>query len=166
MATTKFKGNDVHTSGSLPAVGQKAPDFKVVGSDLSELNLASFAGKTLILNIFPSIDTAVCASSVRKFNESASSVPNATVLCVSMDLPFAHNRFCGAEGLKNVKTSSDFRYQDFGKAYGVRMVDGPLGGLLARSVVVVGPDGTVKHSELVPDIGQEPNYDAALAAAR
>ena len=166
MATIKFKGNDVHTSGSLPAVGQKAPDFKVVGSDLSELNLASFAGKTLILNIFPSIDTAVCASSVRRFNESASSVPNATVLCVSMDLPFAHNRFCSAEGLKNVKTSSDFRYQDFGKAYGVRMEDGPLAGLHARSVVVVGPDGTVKYSELVPDIGQEPNYDAALAAAR
>lgn len=166
MATTKFKGNDVHTSGTLPAVGQKAPDFKVVGSDLSELNLASFAGKTLILNIFPSIDTAVCASSVRKFNELASSVPNATVLCVSMDLPFAHNRFCGAEGLQNVKTASDFRYQDIGKAYGVRIMDGPLTGLLARSVVVVSPDGTVKHSELVPDIGQEPNYDAALAAAR
>jgi thiol peroxidase len=166
MATTRFKGNDVHTSGSLPSVGQKAPDFKVVGSDLSELTLASFAGKTLILNIFPSIDTAVCATSVRKFNESASSVPNATVLCVSMDLPFAHNRFCGAEGLKNVKTASDFRYQDFGKAYGVRLIDGPLAGLLARSVVVVGPDGTVKHSELVPDIGQEPNYEAALAAAR
>lgn len=166
MATIKFKGNDVHTSGTLPAVGQKAPDFKVVGSDLSELNLASFAGKTLILNIFPSIDTAVCASSVRKFNELASSVPNATVLCVSMDLPFAHNRFCGAEGLQNVKTASDFRYQDIGKAYGVRIMDGPLAGLLARSVVVVSPDGTVKHSELVPDIGQEPNYDAALAAAR
>lgn len=166
MATTKFKGNDVHTSGSLPAVDQKAPDFKVVGSDLSELNLASFAGKTLVLNIFPSIDTAVCASSVRKFNELASSVPNATVLCVSMDLPFAHNRFCGAEGLQNVKTASDFRYQDFGKAYGVRILDGPLAGLLARAVVVVGPDGTVRHSELVPDIGQEPNYDAALAATR
>lgn len=166
MATIKFKSNDVHTSGSLPAVGQKAPDFKVVGSDLSELDLASFAGKTLILNIFPSIDTAVCASSVRKFNELASSVPNATVLCVSMDLPFAHNRFCGAEGLQNVKTASDFRYQDIGKAYGVRIMDGALAGLLARSVVVVSPDGAVKHSELVPDIGQEPNYDAALAAAR
>ncbi len=166
MATTKFKGSDVHTSGSLPAVGQKAPDFKVVASDLSELGLANFAGKTLILNIFPSIDTAVCATSVRKFNESASSRPDATVLCISMDLPFALNRFCGAEGLKNVQTASDFRYHSVAKAYGLRLEDGPLAGLLSRAVVVVGPDGNVKHAELVPEITQEPDYEAALAAAK
>ena len=166
MATIKFHDHVIQTSGSLPAVGQKAPDFRLVGSDLSNVSLADFAGKTLVLNIFPSVDTPVCANSVRKFNESASSLPNAAVLCVSMDLPFATGRFCGAEGLKNVKTASDYRTHEFSKIYGVRMNDGPLAGLCARAVVVVGPDGNVKYTELVPVVEQEPNYDAALAAAK
>ena len=163
MATTKFKGNDVHTSGSLPAVGQKAPDFKVVGSDLSELNLASFAGKTLILNIFPSIDTPTCATSVRTFNKLAADLENTTVVCASADLPFAAQRFCAAEGIDNVVTGSSFR-SDFGQAFGVTMAEGPLEGLLARSVVVIDIDGTVLHSQIVPELSSEPDYDAALAA--
>lgn len=166
MATVKFKGNEIQTLGSLPVVGSKSPDFKVVGADLSEKSLSDFQGKTIILNIFPSIDTSVCATSVRSFNEAAASLPNIAVLCISMDLPFAMSRFCGAENIKNVITASDFRYSNIAQNYGVRMQSGPLTGLLARSVVVIDENGKVKYTELVPDIGQEPNYQAALSAAK
>lgn len=164
MATTALKGNPVHTSGSLPATGSKAPEFSLVGQDLSAVTSASFAGKAVVLNIFPSIDTGVCATSVRKFNEKAASLPDVAVVCVSKDLPFAAGRFCGAEGIKNVSTGSAFRDDAFGAAYGVTLVDGPLQGLLARSVVVIGADGLVKHVQLVPEITTEPDYEAALAA--
>jgi thiol peroxidase len=163
MAEVTLRGNPIHTSGDLPAVGDTAPGFSVVGSDLGELDLASFSGKNVVLNIFPSIDTPTCATSVRQFNERAAGLDETVVLCVSADLPFAQNRFCGAEGIENVKTGSTFR-SSFGSDYGVTLTDGPLAGVLARAVVVVGPDGNVKYTELVPEIGQEPDYDAALAA--
>lgn len=163
MANTAFKGNPVHTIGELPSVGSAAPAFTLTASDLSPLSLADLAGKRVVLNIFPSVDTGVCAASVRKFNELAAGLDNTVVVCVSADLPFAFNRFCGAEGIENVKTGSVFK-SDFGQTYGVRMTDGPLEGLLARSVVVIDTDGTVKHVELVEEITTEPNYDAALAA--
>ena len=158
-----FHGNAVHTQGSLPAVGAKAPDFELVGNDLGPVKLADFAGSKLVLNIFPSIDTGVCAVSVRTFNERSAGLENTKVLCVSRDLPFAQGRFCGAEGIENVITASDFR-SSFGEAYGVTMTDGPLAGLLARAVVVLDEQGNVIHSQLVPEITQEPDYDAALAA--
>lgn len=164
MATTALGGNPVNTSGDLPAVGESAPAFSLTGADLSTVTLGDFAGQNVVLNIFPSIDTGVCAMSVRKFNEAAATLENTTVLCVSADLPFAAGRFCGAEGIENVKTASTFRSGDFGADYGVAMTDGKLAGLLARAVVVVSPDGSVTHSELVPEIAQEPDYDAALAA--
>lgn len=163
MSTITFKGNPVTTVGELPAVGSSAPEFALVGTDLSEVNHGSFADQTLVLNIFPSIDTGVCQASVRKFNEAAASLDNVTVLNVSADLPFAQSRFCGAEGIENVSSASTFR-SDFGQVYGVTMSDGPLAGLLSRAVVVVTPDGTVSYTEQVHEIGQEPNYDAALAA--
>ncbi|MDO5683749.1 MAG: thiol peroxidase [Propionibacteriaceae bacterium] len=163
MATTAFKGDPVQTVGDLPTQGTPAPDFAVTGADLSEVKLADLAGRRIVLNIFPSIDTGVCATSVRKFNELAAGLDNTTVLCVSADLPFALGRFCGAEGIENVQTGSTFR-SSFGADYGVTMADGPLQGLLARSVVVLDTDGTVLHSELVPEIAQEPDYDAATAA--
>lgn len=165
MATTAFKGNPVQTVSDLPAVGDSAPDFTVVSSDLSEVSLGDFAGKMVILNIFPSVDTGVCATSVRTFNEKAASADDVVVLCVSADLPFALKRFCGAEGIENVTTASTFR-SSFGDDYGVTMADGPLQGVLARSIVVVDAEGTVKHVELVSDITEEPNYDAALGAAQ
>lgn len=158
MATTNFKGTPVHTSGVLPKVGEKAPDFKLVKGDLSEVTLADFAGKRLILNIFPSIDTGVCAASVRKFNKVASE-KGIAVLCVSKDLPFAASRFCGAEGLNNVVTASDFRYNRFASDYGVLLEDGALKGLMARAVVVLDENGVVTHTELVPEITTEPNYE-------
>lgn len=164
MATTALKGNAVHTSGELPAVGTKAPAFSLVGQDLSAVTSESFAGKAVVLNIFPSIDTGVCATSVRKFNEKAASLPGVAVVCVSKDLPFAAGRFCGAEGIKDVVTASAFRDDSFGANYGVTLADGPLQGLLARSVVVVGADGLVKHTQLVPEITTEPDYEAALKA--
>lgn len=166
MSTITFKGSPCNTSGSLPAKGGKAPDFAVVSAALAELSLKDFSGKTLILNIFPSIDTSVCAMSVRKFNKDAASLKDTVVLCVSMDLPFAQGRFCAAEGIANVQTASDFRHGSVGSVYGVRIADGPLAGLLARAVLVIAPDGTVKYSELVPEIAQEPDYDAALNAAK
>lgn len=158
MATTNFKGSPVQTNGELPKVGTKAPDFKLVKGDLSEVTLADFAGKKLILNIFPSIDTGVCATSVRNFNKvaSESGIP---VLCVSKDLPFASSRFCGAEGLNDVITASDFRYNNFATDYGVLMTDGPLSGLCARAVVVLDENGVVTYTELVPEITQEPQYN-------
>jgi thiol peroxidase len=163
MAQVTLGGNPVHTSGDLPAVGASAPAFSLVGADLSEFDAGEFAGKNVILNIFPSIDTPTCATSVRQFNERAAGMDETVVVCVSADLPFAMGRFCGAEGIANVKVGSTFR-SDFGSEYGVTLTDGVLQGVLARAVVVIGPDGTVKHTELVPEIAQEPDYDAALAA--
>jgi len=163
MAQVTLGGNPVHTSGDLPAVGASAPAFSLVGADLSEFDAGEFAGKNVVLNIFPSIDTPTCATSVRQFNERAAGMDETVVVCVSADLPFAMGRFCGAEGIANVKVGSTFR-SDFGTEYGVTLTDGVLQGVLARAVVVIGPDGTVKHTELVPEIAQEPNYDAALAA--
>lgn len=163
MATTAFKGNPVTTVGELPAVGQQAPDFTVVGEGLADLTKAEVAGKRVVLNIFPSVDTGVCAASVRKFNELAAGLENTTVVNVSADLPFAQARFCGAEGIENVAVGSTFR-SDFGSAYGVTMADGPLAGLLARSVVVLDESGVVTHVQLVDEITTEPDYDAAVAA--
>lgn len=164
MAKTAFKGTPVSTTGDLPAVGSKAPDFRLVKGDLSEITLSSLKGKKVILNIFPSIDTGVCAASVRRFNQEAASHKDTVVLCISRDLPFAASRFCGAEGITNVITASEFRDQDFSKAYGVLITDSALIGLHARSVVVVDANGLVKYTEFVPEITQEPNYVAALAA--
>lgn len=164
MATVTLKGNAIHTSGELPSIGSKAPNFKLTKGDLSDVTLEDFKGKKLILNIFPSIDTAVCAASVRKFNEKAASLNNTAVLCISADLPFAQGRFCGSEGIKNVTTLSEMRNKDFGRSYGVSIQDGPLSGLLARSIVVVDDSGNVIYTELVPEITQEPNYDNAVSA--
>jgi thiol peroxidase len=163
MAQITLRGNPIHTAGDLPAVGTAAPDFKLTGGNLADVTANDFPGKTLILNIFPSIDTAVCAASVRAFNQRAAGRDDTAVLNVSADLPFAQARFCGAEGIENVTSASTFR-SDFGDAYGVRITDGPMAGLLSRAVVVVGPDGKVVYTEQVPEIGQEPNYDAALSA--
>ena len=163
MAEITLGGNPVHTSGDLPAVGAAAPAFSLVGADLGEYGAADFDGKRVILNIFPSIDTPTCATSVRTFNERAASIDDTVVVCVSADLPFAMGRFCGAEGIANVKVGSTFR-SDFGEQYGLTLTDGVLQGVLARAVVVIGADGTVKHTELVAEIAQEPDYDAAIAA--
>jgi thiol peroxidase len=164
MATITLGGNPVHTSGELPKVGSKLTDFKLVQNDLSIADLSTFAGKKLVLNIFPSIDTGTCATSVRKFNESASSLANTTVLCISRDLPFAQKRFCGAEGLENVVNLSDFQDGAFGKNNGLEIVDGPLAGLHSRVIIVVDENGVVTHTEQVAEIAHEPNYEAALAA--
>ena len=163
MAETALGGNPVHTVGDLPIVGAPSPSFTITKGDLSEVTEGDYAGRRVILNIFPSIDTPTCATSVRKFNEYASGLDNTVVLCVSADLPFAQGRFCGAEGLSNVVTASSFR-SDFGDAYGVELADGKLAGLLARAVVVLDEAGNVVHSQLVPEIAQEPDYDAALAS--
>ena len=162
MATTAFKGNPVQTVGNLPAVGSAAPSYDLVGEGLSELTSAARSGRT-VLNIFPSVDTGVCAASVRKFNELAAGLDNTTVINVSKDLPFAQARFCGAEGIENVKVGSAFR-SAFGEDFGVTMLDGPLAGLLARSVVVLDEEGKVVHAQLVDEITTEPDYDAAVAA--
>jgi len=159
MAKVTFKGNEVNTNGQLPAVGTNAPDFKLVGASLNEISLADYKGKRVVLNIFPSLDTGVCATSVRQFNKWASDKENTVVICVSKDLPFAQGRFCGAEGLNNVITASDFRYHSFATDYGVLMTDGPLQGLMARSVVAIDETGKVVYTELVPEIVQEPSYD-------
>ena len=163
MATTHKNGQNVRTSGELPVEGAAAPGFSLVGGDLEEIRSGDLAGRRVVLNIFPSIDTGVCAMSVRHFNELAASVDDATVLCVSADLPFAQARFCGAEGIDRVVVGSSFR-SSFGEDYGVTMLDGPLAGLLARAVVVLDADGTVLHSQLVDEIHDEPDYDAAMAA--
>ena len=163
MAQIAFKGNTVHSVGELPAVGSTAPDFEVVGTALAPISSGDFAGQKLVLNIFPSVDTGVCAMSVRTFNEKAAGLDGTSVLCVSRDLPFALNRFCGAEGIENVVVSSDFR-TNFGETFGVTMTDGPLAGLLSRSVVVIDADGKVVYTEQVPEITTEPDYEAALAA--
>lgn len=164
MARITLKGNEVNTNGDLPAKGDTAPDFKLTKTDLSEVSLADLKGKNLVLNIFPSVDTSTCATSVRKFNEKAASLDNTMVLCISKDLPFAHQRFCAAEGIDNVMSLSDFRNNDFARRYGVELKDGPLAGLDARAVVVIDSNGTVKHSQLVGEIVDEPDYEAALSS--
>lgn len=161
MAITALRGTPVETIGDLPTVGDIAPDFVLAGADLSDVTRPE--GKRAVLNIFPSIDTGVCATSVRKFNELAAGIEGAEVICVSEDLPFALRRFCGAEGIENVTVTSAFR-STFGEDFGVTLTGTGMRGLLARSVVVIDEEGTVLHAELVPDISQEPNYDAALAA--
>ncbi len=163
MAQITLRGNPANTVGNLPAAGQTAPAFTLTAADLSDKTLADFAGKRKVLNIFPSVDTGVCAQSVRTFNQRAAALQNAVVLCISADLPFAQARFCGAEGLDNVVTLSTFR-SSFGQDYGVALADTPLRGLTARAVLVLDENNRVLHAELVPEIGQEPNYDAALAA--
>ena len=164
MAKITLKGNPIKTSGNLPSKGTKAPDFTLVKSDLGQQTLSELKGKKLILNIFPSLDTSVCATSVRKFNQMAAGMKNAVVLAISKDLPFAHKRFCTTEGITNVVTLSGFRDPSFGKLYGVDIIDGPMAGLYARSVVVVDENGKVIYTELVPEITQEPDYNSALAA--
>ncbi|ORA24380.1 thiol peroxidase [Mycobacterium aquaticum] len=162
MAQITLRGNPVNTVGELPAVGSPAPSFALTGTDLGPVTNEQFRGKAVLLNIFPSVDTPTCATSVRTFNEKAAS-SGAAVLCVSKDLPFAQARFCGAEGIENVTTASAFR-DGFGEDYGITIADGPMAGLFGRAVVVIGADGNVAYTELVPEIANEPNYDAALAA--
>ncbi|HNV51028.1 MAG: thiol peroxidase [Bacteroidales bacterium] len=164
MAKITLKGNPINTVGNLPVVGSIAPDFKLVKSDLSILSLEDLKGKRVVLNIFPSLDTDVCATSVRRFNAEASKLDNTVVVCISKDLPFAHSRFCATEGLNNVVTASDFRDGTFGISYGVTIADSPLEGLHSRAVVVLDINGKVKYTEQVPEIAQEPDYQAALAA--
>lgn len=168
MGSVTLGGNPVSTSGSMPLVGTDAPDFRLSGADLGEITAETFAGQKLVLNIFPSVDTPTCAMSVRTFNERAAQLPNTTVLCVSADLPFAAGRFCGAEGIDNVVTGSTFRNgadgPNFGADYGLELIDGKLAGLLARAVVVVDETGTILHTELVSEIADEPDYDAAIDA--
>ncbi|WP_159020528.1 thiol peroxidase [Algibacter sp. L3A6] len=164
MATVTLKGGAIHTSGNLPAKGTKAPEFALTANDLSTKKLSDFAGSKVVLNIFPSVDTGTCATSVREFNREASELENTKVLCVSRDLPFANARFCGAEGLNDVVSLSDFKTGDFGKTYGLDFIDGPLEGLHSRSVVVLDEKGTVLYTEQVAETTEEPNYKAALEA--
>ncbi|MGY4817034.1 thiol peroxidase [Pseudomonas chlororaphis subsp. piscium] len=166
MAQVTLKGNPVQVNGQLPQAGSKAPAFSLVGAGLADITLSSFAGKRKVLNIFPSVDTPTCATSVRKFNAQASSLNNTVVLCISADLPFAQARFCGAEGLESVQNLSTLRGREFIENYGVAIADGPLAGLTARAVVVLDENDTVLHSELVKEIAEEPNYDAALAVLK
>ncbi len=162
MASITIKGNTIHTNGTLPEVGQNAPDFELINTDLSTAKLSDYKGTRVVLNIFPSVDTGICAASVRAFNKEASNLSNTKVLCISKDLPFAQDRFCGAEGLENVINHSDFRTGDFGKNYGLEIIDGPLQGLHSRAVVVLDEKGKVIYTEQVPEIVQEPNYSAVL----
>ena len=166
MTQITLKGNPVNTAGTLPEKGSAAPDFTLTKTDLSDVSLSDFSGKKLVLNIFPSIDTDICAMSVRKFNSEAASLDNTEVLCASLDLPFAHKRFCGAEGIENVHAVSELRDRSFGDNYGVRMVDGPLKGLLSRAVVVIDEKGIVTYTQQVPEIGEEPDYEKALDAVK
>lgn len=163
MASITLGGNPINTLGELPKVGSKLADFKLVKSDLSTASLTDFTGKKIVLNIFPSIDTGTCATSVRKFNETASKLDNTAVLCISRDLPFAQKRFCGAEGIENVVNLSDFQDGNFGKTNGLEIVNGPLAGLHSRAIIVADENGTVLHTEQVAEIANEPNYEAALA---
>jgi thiol peroxidase len=166
MATITLRGNPIHTRGDLPKVGEKAPDFVLTTGDMKDVSLKDFAGKKKILNIVPSLDTPVCAISTRKFNEAGGKLPNAVVLVVSNDLPFAQKRFCTTEGLQNVQALSELRTRDFGDAYGVRIADGPLAGVMSRAIVVIDENDKVVYTEQVPEIGQEPDYEKALAAAK
>jgi thiol peroxidase len=158
-------GKTIHTVGKLPPVGTSAKEVTLTGIDLKDNTLTDYKGKYVIMNIFPSVNTGVCSKSVRKFNEDAAGLQNTTVLCISKDLPFAQKAFCGAEGIKNVVMLSDFR-TDFGHAYGVQIADGPMKGLLSRAVIVVNPEGKIVYEQQVPEIGQEPDYAAALAAVK
>jgi len=162
MSTVKFKGTDVHSNGKLPEIGSQAPDFTLVNASLQEIHLSDYKGKRVLLNIFPSLDTGTCAMSVRKFNQWVSEKENVVVLCISKDLPFAQSRFCGAEGLENVITASDFRYNSFATDYGVLLTDGPLKGLMTRSVVALDETGKVLYTELVSEITVEPSYDITV----
>ncbi|WP_445396706.1 thiol peroxidase [Zobellella sp. An-6] len=164
MSAVTFQGNPVAVSGQFPQAGQAAPDFILTGADLTDLRLSDFKGQKLLLNIFPSIDTGVCAASVRKFNEKAATLANTKVLCVSMDLPFAASRFCAAEGIENVQVASAFRHPEFLKAYGVALSDGALRGLSARAVVCIDEQGQVVYGERVAELTDEPAYEAAIAA--
>ena len=164
MTTITLHGNSVETLGTLPALGSSAPAFSLTKTDLSDCTLADFPGKTVVLNIFPSIDTSVCAASVRRFNQEASQRQDTVVLCISADLPFAHHRFCEVEGLKNVIPLSVFRSPAFGRDYGVQIISGPIAGLLSRAVVIIDPRGKVIYNEQVPEISQEPDYAKAMAA--
>ncbi len=166
MARITLKGNAIETSGSLPEVGTAAPDFSLTATDLSTKTLADYKGKTVVLNIFPSIDTPTCAASARKFNSEASTKEDSVVLCISADLPFAHNRFCASEGLEDVISLSVFRSPSFGKEYGVEITTGPLAGLRSRAVVILDGEGKVKYSEQVPEIAQDPDFEAALAVLK
>ena len=166
MATTKFKGEQVSLAGEFVKTGSKAPDFKLVKTDLSTLTLNDLKGKRIILNIFPSLDTRVCAMSMRQFNARAASLPDTVIIAVSRDLPFAHERFCTTNGIENVVPASDFRNYGFAEDYGVAMKDGALEGLLARAVVVIDRDGKVVYTELVPEITQEPDYDKAIESLK
>jgi thiol peroxidase len=166
MAQITFGGNPVHTEGELPAVGAKAPSFRTTKSDLSDITLEDFAGNKVVLNIFPSIGTGVCAASVRKFNQEAANLDNTVILSVSRDLPFAHKHFCEAEGIENVIPTSEYKDESFSKAYHVRLKDGPFEGLLSRAVVVIDEGGTVVYTEQVAEIGQEPDYEKALQALK
>lgn len=163
MTTITLAGNPIEVSGNFPKAGASVADFVLVGNDLSEVKLSDFAGKRKVLNIFPSIDTGICATSVRVFNQQAANLANTVVLCISGDLPFAQARFCGAEGIENAKTLSAFRNREIAENLGVNIITGPLAGLTARSVIVLDENNQVLHSELVPEIKQEPNYEAALA---
>ncbi len=164
MASITLGGNPISTCGDLPKIGSKAPEFHLVKNDLSEAKLSDFKGSKIILNIFPSIDTGTCATSVRTFNAKANALEKTKVLCISRDLPFAQKRFCGAEGLENVINLSDFRTGAFGKEYGLEIIDGPLAGLHSRVIVVVDENGVVKYTEQVSEIANEPDYESALAA--
>ena len=164
MAITKLQGHEINTVGKLPELGQQAPDFKLTANNLADLILADYIGQKVVLNIFPSIDTGVCAMSVRKFNSEAASLENTVVLCISRDLPFAMGRFCGAEGIDKAITLSELRDRNFGKDYGLELIDGPMAGLLARAVIVLDENHLVVHTELVDDIVHEPNYGLALQA--
>jgi thiol peroxidase len=166
MAQITLEGNPIHTVGELPAPGSAVPAFTLARTDLADVKLADYAGKKLVLNIFPSIDTPVCAASVRRFNSEASHMENVAVLCISADLPFAHARFCGAENLDNVESLSTFRSPGFGRDYGVEITDGPLTGIMSRAIVIVDEKGKVSYTEQVPEIVQEPDYDAALNALK
>jgi thioredoxin-dependent peroxiredoxin len=166
MAQTKHREITINTSGELPMVGSAAPDFVLAGLDLKDVTLKDFTGKNVILNIFPSVDTRVCAMSVREFNKRAAGMSNTVVLCIAKDLPFAMKRFCGAEGIENVVMLSDFRNKGFSKSYGIEMLNGSMYGLHARAIVVVDPAGKVIYTELVPAIEREPDYDAALQAVK
>ena len=166
MATITLKGNEIHTNGDLPAVGSAAPDFSLTRGDLADVSLADFAGKRILLNIVPSLDTPTCATSTRKFNEETSQVEGAAILVIAADLPFAMGRFCTTEGIENVAPLSLMRSRKFAKDYGVLITDGPLAGITARAIVVIDAEGKVAYTEMVPEIAQEPDYDAALAALR
>jgi thiol peroxidase len=164
MATVTLKGNQINTSGILPEVGSKAPNFELVKTDLSTVSLNDFKGKKIVLNIFPSIDTGTCAQSVRQFNKELNEIDDVSVLCISRDLPFAQARFCGTEGLENVINLSDFKDNSFGKTYGLDFIDGPLQGLHSRAIIVIDSKGIITHTEQIQEIVDEPNYKAAFEA--